>query len=514
MANQKCKLNLKDGTSSKNTLKRNNYFKGKLLSAKDFLDEQDYLTDKIRLLSKSANGSGVIEGLKVEQTTKDISSISTADTISNLKRVGNSLELSTDIDINKFRRDIGTLSKNYGSIVLTSGAAIDTQGNLLFLNKTRSFKLRRILEKEDYIYLKYIERGNDKVSLQNEEECDDECCFNKIEEDFEIYLDKELLTLPAKNICTTRDKGTPNNPPLVLIGQYNIKGGFDYSNVKKLYKNSELSKRLCEISKKYVSSVNGETGDITTISSINNAVADNEGQVNLVAGNNISITSEGHDVTIASKNGYYHDYYITIEANSTYTLQHNAKRFPSVDVYRRSEFILSYTAIRDTDIRQLARDSKRAYDDVKIEMEALPLDKHIQQRVDNESVHESSPSMETEHAVRMMATPTLGNKKTTPINEKIASTLSYTGGKRSVGEALLGAASINSLSPALAKISDRELSKLIDSIYIVPNYEYIKIVGTQDPEVNITVTHLNRNSLKLKNNNMKENISLLVVLNT
>ena len=48
--------------------KRNRYFNGKVLSAKDFQDEQRYFLEKHRLLNRCLHGHGVVCGLLVAPT--------------------------------------------------------------------------------------------------------------------------------------------------------------------------------------------------------------------------------------------------------------------------------------------------------------------------------------------------------------------------------------------------------------------------------------------------------------
>ena len=51
-----------------NALERNRFFYGKLLTAEDFIAEQNYFNTKLRLLNSLLFGSGVIAGLNVIKT--------------------------------------------------------------------------------------------------------------------------------------------------------------------------------------------------------------------------------------------------------------------------------------------------------------------------------------------------------------------------------------------------------------------------------------------------------------
>ncbi len=52
------------------SFERNNYFFGKLLTAKDFEDEQNYFVNKQRLINRLLHGVGVVCGLEISKATK------------------------------------------------------------------------------------------------------------------------------------------------------------------------------------------------------------------------------------------------------------------------------------------------------------------------------------------------------------------------------------------------------------------------------------------------------------
>lgn len=474
----KCEIDLKDGSPIKNNLKRNNYFTGKSLSAEDFTAEQNYVIEKIRRLSAKSNGFGVIEGLKIE-------------------------------------------SVKTNQVILNPGAGIDANGNLLLLSNKKTFDLEKTIKAGDYIYIKYIERGNEPISVVDTEVCDDECCYNKIEEAFEVVISHTLNTFPVPNICSRNNtkkagKSIFENKvdSLLLIGQYNSQGGVDYSEVNTLYKNSELSKLLCEISQKYVSSINGETGNVSAVSSINNAKPDEEGHINFVTGNNISIESTGHNVTISSKNGYYHEYYLTIKGTATSTkaekfsiIKHYAKRFPVVDIYKRERDTSSgYRAIKDTELKQSARDTNKTFDQIKKDTGAIRYQEHVLKSNEDAETNYIHDGQEKEAPVSLGYVPSDKQKE----GEMYSSYLFD--GREPVSTALSNVG-VHELSPQVVKLSDAKISEVIDHIYIAPKYIYTKVVGTEDENINIEVTHLNRNSLKLENRSVND-ISILVVLTT
>ena len=44
---------------------RNNYYYGKLLTSKDFQNEQGYMNDKRRLINRTLHGTGVVYGMDI-----------------------------------------------------------------------------------------------------------------------------------------------------------------------------------------------------------------------------------------------------------------------------------------------------------------------------------------------------------------------------------------------------------------------------------------------------------------
>ena len=47
------------------SFERNNYFYGKLLTSRDFEDEQNYMNNKRRLINRVLHGAGIVYGLDV-----------------------------------------------------------------------------------------------------------------------------------------------------------------------------------------------------------------------------------------------------------------------------------------------------------------------------------------------------------------------------------------------------------------------------------------------------------------
>ena len=47
------------------SFERNHYFSGKLLTSKDFQNEQKYMNDKRRLLNRTLHGMGIVYGMDI-----------------------------------------------------------------------------------------------------------------------------------------------------------------------------------------------------------------------------------------------------------------------------------------------------------------------------------------------------------------------------------------------------------------------------------------------------------------
>lgn len=433
-----CETNINNGCSAENKLKRNNYFSGKKLDVDSFNAEQNYFINKIRTLSAQTNGSGVINGLKIDK-------------ISGSK------------------------------ITLNAGAAVDACGNLLMLYKQRVFELDNPVKADAYIYLQYVERGSDKVPRHNSDECSDECCDDRIEEDMQIIVESELLTAPPAEICNGGKVYSSAKKALVLLGVYRSNGGIDYSGVVYLHKNSELSKRVCEISQKYVSSVNGTTGDVSAVSSINNAVPSGNGQINFEGGNNISLESSGNTVTISAQNGFYGTHNITLEKGASTSIEHNCRRYPVVDVYRKIQIAgMRFEAVHIDELNKMAKDTIRHVDEIVKEMSAktfddFTLEYNEQNNASGKKILSKTSNITLDSALRI-----------------------YEVEERSI---------------KISKMSDQPISRIRDKIYIRPKYAYQKVVGSADPDMNVTVIHSSFNSVSLRNNGAAK-ISLLVILST
>lgn len=96
---------------------RVNYFDGQLLRANDFLDEQTYFRQRLRLLNRRLHGTGVVSGLKVS-----------------IKGSGNAAHIE-----------------------ISPGVAIDPTGEEIVLRKCATAQLP-LTSKELYVQIRWLER--------------------------------------------------------------------------------------------------------------------------------------------------------------------------------------------------------------------------------------------------------------------------------------------------------------------------------------------------------------------
>jgi hypothetical protein len=132
------------------SLKRVHYFHGKILSAEDFTDEQEYLLEKFRRHNRYLHGYGVVNGLEVFVS--------------------------------------GNLSDGF-KVVISPGYAIDPLGREIVIPALHQEAIA-LTEMEAYVCLHYRERETDPVSVVGKVG-DDEELFEpgRIEEFFEISFE-------------------------------------------------------------------------------------------------------------------------------------------------------------------------------------------------------------------------------------------------------------------------------------------------------------------------------------
>ncbi len=148
---------------------RNNYYFGKLLTAKDFESEQRYFNDKRRLHNRLENGAGIAAGL-------------------------------------------GVVMADDASIILQAGCAYDAAGREIVVPETQIVKLSAlegytsIMSTCAYLGIFYDEQKTDEVygAMSNQE---DGNCFNKTRESFKLtLLDENMvakIAAPVDEYITT-----------------------------------------------------------------------------------------------------------------------------------------------------------------------------------------------------------------------------------------------------------------------------------------------------------------------
>jgi hypothetical protein len=129
------------------TLRRVNYFEGRLLSADDFRVEQEYHREKSRLHNRRLHGSGVASGLTVSLT--------------------------------------GGASRP--AITVKPGVGIDPAGNELELDAERSVAIG-VKARAFLVVLRYVERPVDPIPSFGTGGDTDATGYARIEEDCELVL--------------------------------------------------------------------------------------------------------------------------------------------------------------------------------------------------------------------------------------------------------------------------------------------------------------------------------------
>lgn len=129
---------------------RNNYFKGKLLSADSFEAEQKYHNDKRRLINRFAGGFGVVCGL---------------DTVA--------------VSDNKISVEAGIAIDGCGREIV-----VDTP-NVKHLSSLNGYDINKS-EGDYYLYIEYAEKLTDQVKLDGESGSGS--AFDKVGESFGLYL--------------------------------------------------------------------------------------------------------------------------------------------------------------------------------------------------------------------------------------------------------------------------------------------------------------------------------------
>lgn len=419
-------------------LKRNDYYKGKLIDVDDLKLEQRYFIDKIKAINSALVGYGIVDGLKIQG-----------------------------------------VKNSEKKITVNKGIGIDSHGNFIVLPEDREFELPEKLQENDHIYLKYKERGEDRLPAANEDTCSDECVFDHIVEDLEIHISNTHLVPSVDDIACESKGALPGwlrlpkfrrlgffkrrseqsiDLPILYIGKYikvGDKGSISQEERSYLHTNAEIAKLLCRINQSYVRSVNGKSGDLSLVSSINGAAPDESGDIVLIAGNNVEISEEDHKIKISMQSGYHAERHFHLKAADTVVeIEHNRGVFPVVDIYKRVKY--------DGD------DGVSAVMRKELEKEAKAF------------------NMETEEFLKAA--------EAEPYKKRYSVT---THDKNKTVHTMLKKANITDMSYSVMKRYDAKINYHLEDLFVVPKYSYEKIVGKEN--FTIKVTHVDRNTVKVEN---------------
>jgi hypothetical protein len=367
--------------------------------------------------------------------------------------------------------------------------------------------------------LRFLEKGKNRVARKNDEECGDECCFNHIVEDMKIYVDETLLTLEANDICNESKEMKihhkleylkKESTPFLLLGRYKYvakQGIIDNNDRVMLNTNAELSKRLCHLLDHHVRSVNGEYGDVTAVTTINSSYPGEDGDFEIIGGNNVSISTEEGKLKIDTKSkGAYKENFLNLEEHSNSSkpkeIVHNFGSFPLVDIYQKIPILLvpegpkDMIAYHEKEIVGMAHDLGMDMVDYLKAMGGFRLlDK------------DSKPKSETER-VSTSALPRHNNRSPYDYRKSKKDTIN-----------VLHEHNVTDYSPMVITNLKKPIYRVVDYLVLIPRAHYAKVVG-QDIEqdnkirIQVKVTHTSRNIVKIENLDPDESIELLVILKT
>jgi hypothetical protein len=183
---------------------RNKYFYGKLMTVRDFETEQSYFNEKRHMLNQLIHGIGIVCGLEVEDSNAN--------------------------DETKRPKIVN----GKWNVYLHSGVGLDCCGREIvvdrngFVEVTGTFK-----DGLNYLYLRYKECEKESVPvLANASTCEEACCYNRVEEVFELELgdspDKDMEGVSG--MVTESDETTPISGALVEALQNEIVKGVTITN--------------------------------------------------------------------------------------------------------------------------------------------------------------------------------------------------------------------------------------------------------------------------------------------
>ncbi len=149
----------KNNGSALSSFERNSYFSGKLLTVRDFGLEQTYGIEKNRLINRLILGEGVVCGLEIQ------------------------------LDEQK--------EKDFLSVILTAGTALDCWGREIVLSKNKAEQLEVKSPGTQYIYIEYDECFKEPVAdLANGSSGELGDRYNRVAESYSLTLSSEAPPEP------------------------------------------------------------------------------------------------------------------------------------------------------------------------------------------------------------------------------------------------------------------------------------------------------------------------------
>ena len=174
---------------------RNNYFYGKLMTVRDFEDEQSYLNEKRHLLNRLIHSSGIVCGFEIDP----LSSLNNDEVQITFKKGGVVLDCCGH------------------EIVVPDGTV-----RKVINENTGSTLTRTQVTNSLYLYLKYKPCFGEMVNAaSNPSSCEETCCPNRIIEDFEVVAS---ATKPSTTQIQCPDlSGATDNDALEKIREWTEK---------------------------------------------------------------------------------------------------------------------------------------------------------------------------------------------------------------------------------------------------------------------------------------------------
>jgi len=224
-------------STSLKSFQRNRYFYGKLLTVRDFEDEQRYFVEKQRLINRLIHGEGVVCGLKVEK-----------------------------------------VEDKSGFIRITPGVALDCCGREIVVPEPVEIDLSNLEEFGDeetitrWVTIRYSACGKEPVPVYSaESSCEETCCYSRIEEGYKI----DVLEQRPEDCESMEDEGVCQIW-LELLSEVENKKELSKQLINYWEQCSSFSDKPVILAKLIIS----KTNDQIKINEIDRTLSDNEGDFN------------------------------------------------------------------------------------------------------------------------------------------------------------------------------------------------------------------------------------------